>query len=91
MRMLTVLLAVVLLLGLLCLPAAAAAPARLKAAFTLEHIPVDGTDGGPWASAEAAEIKNAKKAKWSIRKGKKYIALTAKKKKSVTRGSVLRY
>ena len=61
MRMLTFLLAAILLLGLCCLPAMAAAPARLKAAFTSEHIPTDGTDGGPWATAEAAEIKNAKK------------------------------
>ena len=61
MRMLTALLIAVLLLGLFCFPAAAAAPARLKAAFTTELIPTDGTDGGPWASAEASEIANAKK------------------------------
>ncbi|MBR3556627.1 MAG: hypothetical protein IKN89_12005 [Oscillospiraceae bacterium] len=61
MKMLSVLLIALLLLGLCCFPAMAAAPARLRAAFTLEHIPADGTDGGPWASAEAGEIKNAKK------------------------------
>ena len=61
MRMLPPILILLLLLGLCCLPAAAAAPARLKAAFTSEPIPVDGTDGGPWASAEASEIKNAKR------------------------------
>ena len=62
MRMLTVLLAVILLLGLCCLPAAAAAPARLRAGFTTETIPIDGTDGGPWAGAEAAGIGHVKKA-----------------------------
>ena len=61
MRMLILLLAFILLLGVFCLPAAAAAPARLKAAFTSEHIPVDGSDGGPWASAEASEIAHAKR------------------------------
>ena len=61
MKMLSVLLIVLMLLGLCCLPAAATAPARLRAMFTTEPIPVDGTDGGPWASAEAAEIKNAKR------------------------------
>ena len=61
MRMLSVILILTLLLGLCCLPAAAAAPAWLKAAFTSERIPVDGTDGGPWAAAEAAEIAIAKR------------------------------
>ena len=61
MRMLTVLLAAILLLGLCCLPAAAAVPARLRAGFTTETIPIDGTDGGPWASAEAAGIGHVKR------------------------------
>ena len=62
MKMLSVLLIVLVLLGLCCLPAAAAAPARLRAGFTTETIPIDGTDGGPWASAETSGIGNAKRA-----------------------------
>ncbi len=61
MKMLSVLLIVLVLLGLCCLPAAAAAPARLRAGFTTETIPIDGSDGGPWASAETSGIGNAKK------------------------------
>ncbi len=61
MRMITLLLAAILLLGLCCLPAAAAAPARLRAQFTAEPVPDDGSDGGPWTAAETAEIKNAKR------------------------------
>ena len=66
MKMLSVLLIVLALLGVCCLPAMAAAPARLRASFTSEPIPVDGTVSGPWASAAASEIQNAKRGDASV-------------------------
>ena len=61
MRMLIWILAVLLLPGLLSLAAAAAAPARLPAAFTPEPVTVDGEIDPAWAAAEAVEIGQAKR------------------------------
>ena len=60
MKMAAAILALILLLGLLALPAAAEAPARLEARFTEEPVPGDGTVSGPWAEAEAVPVANAR-------------------------------
>lgn len=61
MRMIPLVLALILLLGLLCFPAAAAAPRRLGADFTTEPVPDDGTLSGPWLRTEPGEIRSAKR------------------------------
>lgn len=60
MRMLTILLLAALLAGLVSLPAAAAAPARLAAQFTTAAVRMDGVIDEVWAAAEAAPIAHAK-------------------------------
>ncbi len=60
MRMLQIVLAILLLLGLASF-AAAAAPARLRAEFTPEPVAVDGEAEGAWERAEKAEIGHAKR------------------------------
>ena len=60
MRMLTLILAVLLLLTLVSF-AAAAAPARLRAEFTRSPIAVDGEIDPAWEKAEKAGIAHAKR------------------------------